>query len=210
MHPLMSVPLHRRASGRLPTAGPTGPRRRAGRAPAALPVLFALVAAVVLGGCASTPSTELGPAFQAVMRPADGQAPLGTLHFASREDHLQVSGSVRVAGEHHPLALVVLDAADCSGVRPSGAARLFEPAGRTVNPRRVHDEPAALIGWLQPDGTGHDAVELRSRRLGLADGSMFDIRGRSVGLYRPQQLAAGRFRHSLPPPLACGVIALAG
>lgn len=171
-------------------------------------------ASLLLGaGCATSPipAGGDGPVFHAVMRPVQGGPTLGVLHFASQDAHLEVSGRLVMSSESDPMALVVLHAPDCpTGEQPGVAARVFEPAGRTLKPDRRQDGPAALLGWLTPDGGSMDAGHIRSRRLELAGGSMFDIRGRPVALFRQQQLGASTHRRALPLPVACGVVTAAG
>jgi Cu-Zn family superoxide dismutase len=163
---------------------------------------LACAAALVLAGCASTPT---GPVAVAKLEPTRGSTATGTLRFAQAGDVVRVSGEIHGLQPGAELGFHIHEKGDCSSGDGMSAGGHFNPGGQQHGHFGHGAHHAGDLPSLRADANGVARVNFESRTFSVGSGAA-DIVGRGLIVHRDRDDYTTQPTGNAGPRLACAVI----
>ena len=177
-----------------------------------MPRIVPLVAALLLAGCASTPTSGSATATgtmssaRVVLAPASGSLVSGTLSLMAMGDGVHITGDVGGLAPNSTHGFHIHEKGDCSAADASSAGGHFNPAGDAHGRASAPHHHLGDNDNLVADANGIAHVNAHFAGAVLGGGGADDIVGKAVVVHadaddytsQPSGNAGGR--------IACGVI----
>ncbi len=164
---------------------------------------LACTAAIIMAGCASTPS---GPVATAKLEPTRGNTATGTLRFVQAGDVVRVSGEIRGLKPGAEMGFHIHEKGDCSSGDGMSAGGHFNPGGQQHGHFGHGAHHAGDLPSLRADANGVASVNFESRTFSVGSGAA-DIVGRGLIVHRDPDDYTTQPTGNSGPRLACAVIA---
>jgi len=174
---------------------------------AAFPI--AAAAAVLISGCAQTPTAAAGASASASavaqMKPTAGNTVSGTVRFEQVGSKVMVTAAITGLKPNAEHGFHVHEKGDCSAPDAMSAGGHFNPGGK---PHGKYDKPERHGGDMpnvRADAAGAARVMWETDLLSVSSGPA-SVVGRSVVIHRDPDDYASQPAGNSGPRLACGVI----
>jgi len=174
---------------------------------AACPI--AAAAAVLISGCAQTPTASAGASASASavaeMKPTAGNTVSGTVRFEQVGSKVMVTAAITGLKPNAEHGFHVHEKGDCSAPDAMSAGGHFNPGGKPHGHHGKAERHAGDMPNLRADASGATRVMWEADLLSVGSGAA-NVIGRAVVIHRDPDDYASQPAGNSGPRLACGVI----
>jgi len=161
-----------------------------------------VVAALLVGACASTPS---GPSATAQLVATTGNKVAGQVTFAQTADVVRVSGEVSGLAPNTVHGFHIHEKGDCSSGDGMSTGGHYNPLGQTHGAHDHGDHHAGDLASLTSDANGVATFSYTLNLISVGSGAT-DIVGRGLIVHRDADDFKTQPTGNSGPRVACGVI----